>query len=69
MGNEIFEQSEILLQSKNNIEMLDVIYDTLFQNIQFPQFDLDKVDFQERDVLDNTLTFVYNGQTYTLTIH
>ncbi len=69
MSRQIFEQSEKLLQEKHNNEMLNVIYDTLFQNTQFPQFNPDKVDFQEIDNATNIITFVYNGQMYELNIN
>ena len=64
----IAEQSKELLKGKNDIEMLNVIYDTLFQNKQFPQFNLDNVDFQQIDNATGIITFDYNGHKYDLII-
>ena len=40
-------------------EMTDIIYDTLMQNIQHPQFDLDVVEDQEVDSKAGLITFTY----------
>lgn len=41
-------------------EMTDIIYDTLMQNKQHPQFNLDVVEDQEVDSKAGLITFIYD---------
>ena len=49
-------------------EMSNVIFDTLFNNTQYPQFDFDKVENQEVDANKGQIVFDYMGHEYKITI-
>lgn len=55
-------------------EMTDIIFDTLFGNTQFPQFDLDKLTpiyddvTQEVNRKAKTIEFGYDGHTYKINV-
>lgn len=50
-------------------DMTDVIYDTLMQNKQHEQLNLDKVENQEVDRKRGWITFEYEGKIIYINIH
>lgn len=52
---------------KNN-EFTDIIYDTLMNNQQYTQLDLDAVDNQDVDANKGIITIEYNGETFIITV-
>jgi hypothetical protein len=49
-------------------EMSNVIFDTLFNNTQYPQFDFSKVENQEVDANKGQIVFDYMGHEYKITV-
>ena len=49
-------------------ELTNVIYDTLMQNTQHPQFNLECVDCSEVNAGYGIITFEYDGAEYQLTV-
>lgn len=49
-------------------ELTNIIYDTLMNNKQNPQFNTDLVDDPMVDNKTNTINFAYNGKFYDVTI-
>ena len=54
--------------TENAKELTNVIYDTLMQNTQFPQLNLDDVEFQEVNASHGIIRFEYQGTSYRLTL-
>ena len=72
---QIKNESESKLSKGNAVEMTDVIYDTLFNNLQFPQFDIDKTtpideygSCQKLDGRRQYIKFGYYGHEYQMKI-
>lgn len=74
--NAIHIYSKNILEEGNRDEMTDVIYDTLFQNTQYPQFDINKTtplsddayeEHQSVDKKKGIIKFGYCGHEYKLT--
>lgn len=63
-----YEMYESLNESKESSELANVIYDTLMNNKQFDQFDVDKVENPEIDVQKDAITFTYDGKPYKLSV-
>jgi hypothetical protein len=49
-------------------ELANAIYDTLMQNTQFPQLNLDDVEYQELNASRGIIRFEYQGTSYRLTL-
>lgn len=49
-------------------EFADIIFDTLMQNTQYPQLDLEDVESPEVDKGKGTIVMDYKGKTYQLLI-
>ena len=49
-------------------EITDIIYDTLMQNTQHPQFEVDKVDNQGVDNYFGFITFDYDDVSVSINI-
>jgi hypothetical protein len=56
------------LECGSSEEMTHVIYDTLFQNVDYPQFDVDGAESQECNAPHKQITFVYKGHKYLMSI-
>lgn len=50
-------------------DLLNTIYDTLMQNEQHEQFDINTLEDTHIDNATNTITLEYKNATYTLTIN
>lgn len=50
------------------IDMLEIIYGTLFGNKEYEQFDLDKVDDGCINYRDECIQFDYDGKSFVLRI-
>lgn len=48
--------------------MLDIIYDTLFNNTQYEQWNIEKATNQCVDYSKNQIEFEYNGKSYILKV-
>ena len=68
IDNTIFELCEENLLKGSAEEMIDVIYDTLMENVNYPQFNFDEVEEQECDRKNNAITFMYKGHSYKISI-
>ena len=64
----IFELYERELLAGSAEEMTNVIYDTLFKNTDYPQFDTCVVDDQECNAVENQIEYVYMGNKYKISI-
>lgn len=53
----------------NEIMMIDLIYDTLFNNKQNEQFDANKAENQCLNYSENEIEFEYNGKQYFLKLY
>lgn len=60
---------KVIKESTFSKNMLNIIYDTLMNNKEFPQFDVSKVEDSELNSDDSTITFDYNGKIYQLTLN
>lgn len=49
-------------------KMIDLIYDTLFNNKQYKQFNADLTDNQCLDYSKNQIEFEYNGKQYAIKV-
>ena len=49
-------------------DLLNTIYDTLMQNEQHEQFDINALEDTQIDNATNTITLEYKNATYTLSI-
>ena len=49
-------------------KMIDLIYDTLFNNKQYEQFNTDLTDSQCLDYSKNQIEFKYNGKQYVVKV-
>lgn len=56
------------INTQNPIKVAELVYDTLMQNIQYPQLDLDRVIEPEYDMTTGLIKFTYNGIEYDLTL-
>lgn len=65
---EVEEESKTELNRGSAKEMSNVIYDTLFGNTQYPQFDFEKSENHEVDANKKHIIFDYMGHTYKLSI-
>lgn len=52
----------------NLYEMLSIIYDTLLQNTENPQFDLGESSCEVVNYGDGTIEFEYGGESFILTL-
>ena len=50
------------------VKMIDLIYDTLFNNKQNEQFDPDIAENQCLDYSENGIEFEYNGKQYFIKV-
>lgn len=50
------------------VKMIDLIYDTLFNNKQNEQFDPDMTENQCLDYSENGIEFEYNGKQYFIKV-
>lgn len=72
----IKQESELKLLKGDACEMTDIIFDTLFGNDQFPQFDMEKLtpidclgDTQACDRIRKYISFGYCGHEYKMEIN
>ena len=61
----------MIYQDKNNMkatktDVLSIIFDTLMQNTDNPQFDLGESACEVVDYIDGTITFSYGGEEFQL---
>ena len=69
LHNEIdFDNSKLLAEGSSK-EMTSLIYDTLFRNIEYPQFDMDQVGLTACDPSNRHISFEYMGHQYEVFIN
>ena len=68
VNEDITDDTNDTLSSGSAKEMSNVIFDTLFNNTQYPQFDFNKVENQEVDANKGQIVFDYMGHEYRITI-
>lgn len=66
--DDVKKETEDALTNGSTKEMSNVIFDTLFGNTQYPQFDFSKVENQEVDANKGQIVFDYMGHEYKITI-
>ena len=68
VNEDITDDTNDTLSSGSAKEMSNVIFDTLFNNTQYPQFDFNKVENQEVDANKGQIVFDYMGHEYRITV-
>lgn len=58
---QMLKESEIGDYKSDKRELVDMIYDTLLQNTQYPQLNLDLIEDQEVERGTGTIVFTYDG--------
>lgn len=66
--DDIKKETDETLSNGSTKEMSNVIFDTLFGNTHYPQFDFSKVENQEVDANKGQIVFDYMGHEYKITI-
>ena len=66
--DDIKKETDDALTNGSTKEMSNVIFDTLFGNTHYPQFDFSKVENQEVDANKGQIVFDYMGHEYKITI-
>ena len=66
--DDIKKETNDALTNGSTKEMSNVIFDTLFGNTHYPQFDFSKVENQEVDENKGQIVFDYMGHEYKITI-
>ena len=64
----IEDESNDKLHNGSSEEMSNIIYDTLFQNTQYPQFNFEECDDFEVDARKNIISFNYRGHRYQVKV-
>ena len=67
--SEIDYDNDKNLQEGSSWEMTNLIYDTLFENKQFPQFNVSHVEETECDAKNRYISFEYMGYQYGISVH
>lgn len=68
LGPAISEALDELEAEEDGETMINIIYDTLFNNKQFEQFNAENAEEQILDYSENSIEFKYNGKPYKIKI-